>query len=75
MFSVMKFLPTIDLWGDGISTALALGHLKLQRGQWVTCGDRVKHRFVAVKGRSIWVAHPDDSGSCHERFKELCEIA
>ena len=73
----MKYLPTINLWADGITTAILAGQLKLQRGQWVKCGkDGDPARFVQVKsGRSIWVAHSEGDRKTTDSFKRLCSVA
>ena len=73
----MKFLPTIDLWADGVSTALRTGALKLQRGQWVRCGKGNKPaRFVDVRPcGTIWVAHWEgEKDNTNRKFKGLCKI-
>jgi hypothetical protein len=55
----MKYIPTIDLWNSGIQDALYNGQLKLQVGQWLTCGGANKHkcRFVSASKGLIWVVH------------------
>jgi len=73
----MRFLPTIDLWANGVTVALRAGQLRLQRGQWVRCGTEGEpSRFVAVReGGSIWVAHSEGRAKTTESFKRLCSIA
>ena len=71
----MKYLPTIDLWNPAISSAIYNGQLKLQRGQWVTCGGAKPSRFVCMKGKSIWAAHPEGEAGTVNSFKRLCAIA
>ena len=45
----MRYLPTLNLWDAGISSALRSGQLKLQVGQWIYCGDKEhKSRFVSI---------------------------
>ena len=45
----MKYLPTLNLWDAGISSALRNGQLKLQVGQWIYCGDKDhKSRFISI---------------------------
>lgn len=67
----MKFLPTIDLWATGIQQALTTGALKLQRGQWVRCGNGKPSRFVRATSTSIWAVHycPDQN----KKFMGICE--
>ena len=55
----MKYLPTLDLWDPGIGKAVETGRLKLQRGQWVRCGQQKPSRVVNVSERgTIWAVHP-----------------
>lgn len=70
----MKYLPTVDIWSPSVSAALRFGQLKLQRGQWVRCGNDRPSRFVCVRpSRSIWAVHPDGSGRVSlSRFRALC---
>ena len=72
----MKYLPALDIWNPAIAQAVRSGQLKLQRGQWLRCGsDSEPHRFVALKGNSIWAAHTNGNGSTSKHFKQLCSIA
>lgn len=56
----MKFLPAINVWADGIMTALQSGQLKLQPGQWIKCGHNAQpSRFCGVTPTGTVVAtHP-----------------
>ena len=73
----MKFQKSINLWADGVTTAITNGTMKIQRGNWVHCGDDATHpsRFVGVTaGGTIWAAHwQGDKKSTAQRFKTLCE--
>ncbi len=72
----MRYLPTINLWADGIQTAMANGQLKLQPGQWVRCGETGERaRYAGTsKGGALYVAHHNGSNQArHERFKDLLE--
>jgi hypothetical protein len=55
----MKYQPILDIWNDQIQDDVLSGKLKLQRGQWLRCGNSMKPcRFVGVNiGRSIDVVH------------------
>ena len=55
----MKYLPTLNIWNSKIQDDVLSGKLKLQRGQWLRCGNSMKPcRFVGVKiERSIDVVH------------------
>ena len=44
----MKYLPVIDVWNNAINAALRSGQLKLQRGQWISCGGKPYSRFVGI---------------------------
>ena len=69
----MKYTKPIDLHLHGES--VLSGEIKLQRGQWVKCGN-VLSRYVGIhQGRTIWAAHPQgNSKDTAQRFKDLCEI-
>jgi len=55
----MKYQPILDIWNGQIQDDVLSGKLKLQRGQWLRCGNSMKPcRFVGVNiGRSIDVVH------------------
>ena len=61
-----KYLPTVDLWKH--EETVRTGSLKLQCGQWVTCGEGVKSRFVSTNGKSILVAHGGSTKEVCSRF-------
>jgi hypothetical protein len=68
----MKYLPTLDLWNNAIQQAVISGQIKLQAGQWVSCGGGKPSRFVKSNGRTLWVAHPQGSPKATwERFLSL----
>ena len=73
----MKFLPILDIWQPGVALALYNGQLKLQKGQWVRCGENARpSRFVCRRGaHSLWVAHPEGDKGTSESFRRLCSIA
>jgi len=69
----MKYLPTINLWEPGVGTAVATGHLRLQPGQWVRCGNSRPSRIVRDAGpggrRTVWAIHPQvEQGADHEQY-------
>lgn len=55
----MKYLPTLDIHNRAIGSAIESGQIKLQIGQWLTCGVNNDHkcRFVGFCGACIWVTH------------------
>lgn len=66
-----KYLPTVNLWDSAISTALHNGQLKLQSGQWVTCGDpKNKSRFISASRNSIHAKHPAGAVTATQRYLE-----
>lgn len=70
----MKYLPTVDLWAKGINSALLNGQLKLQKGQWIKCGQSAPSRFVQVTaGGTIHAVHPNGSKVTNERFQQACK--
>jgi len=66
----MKFTKTINLNAEGIQDALRSGALKLQRGQWVRCGEGKPSRFVGFVGQNIWAIHWQPQQA--ERFSDAC---
>jgi len=57
----MKYLPTINVWDDGVATALRTGALKLQCGQWISTDGGRKARYVRTTAAgSIWALHFPD---------------
>jgi len=68
----MKYLPTIDLWSSGIIDALHSGALRLQRGQWVRCGQERPSRFVRATPASIWAIHPQPNQA--GQFLAVCQM-
>ena len=69
----MKYLPTINLWSDGMIDALLSGQLRLQRGQWVRCGSTKPSRFFGVTTTgSIWCAHPHNYDNFHFWVRQGC---
>lgn len=67
----MKYLPTLDLWAPGMTEALYSGALRLQRGQWVRCGQERPSRFVRATPASIWAIHPQPGQA--RQFLSVCE--
>lgn len=55
----MKYQPMLNIWNSQIQDDVLSGKLKLQRGQWLRCGNSTKPcRFIGVNiGRSIDVVH------------------
>jgi len=72
----MTYLPTIDLWNSATQKAILSGQIKLQCGQWVSCGGGKPSRFVKSTGRSLWVAHPQGTPKAtFDRFMSLVSVA
>lgn len=71
----MRYTKTIDLWAEGVQTAIINGNLRIQPGQWVRCGSGPRSRFVGVKPSGIfWVAHyQGNKYSTNRRFTQLME--
>lgn len=53
----MKYLPTINVWNNGVHSALITGQLKLLSGQWIQCGAGHKSRFISVNNGVINAVH------------------
>jgi hypothetical protein len=72
----MKYLKTINLWASDIQDAVMRGQIRLQPGQWVSCGGGAPSRFVKTTGKSLWVAHPQGSAQAtRERFLALVQAS
>ncbi len=70
----MKYLPTINVWNSGIINAIRCGQLKLQCGQWITCGTQGhKSRYVGLSSAgTIYAAHWEgEKNNTSRRFKSL----
>lgn len=67
------FIKTPDLWDSETYRRLETGELKLQRGQWVYCGDRkYKSRFheVTIKEGEIWHIRAFHGPKAAQKFME-----
>ena len=56
----MKYLKTLNIWENSTVNAIVNGQIKLQVGQWLTCGtnNTKKCRFVRIsKGGLLHVVH------------------
>jgi len=55
----MTYLPELNLWSPGIAQAIRSGQLKIQRGQWLRCGNNPHPcRFVGLTpGGTLHVVH------------------
>lgn len=70
-----KYQKTLDLWDPEVSDKLYSGELKLQSGQWVTCGpDGIKSRFVKANSHHITVIHGGSSMEVCEKYKKYVKI-
>ena len=69
----MRYLPTVQLWDNGMTEALVNGQLKLQTGQWVQCGPHAKpSRFVGVTASGIiWAAHWHPNREQDKKFRGM----
>ena len=68
----MRFKKAFNVWEPGVQDSIMNGTLKLQRGQWVRCGDSKPSRFVRVGGASIWLIHYSPEQT--ENFLKLCDF-
>jgi hypothetical protein len=68
----MKYQKAIDLYANNSANTLALisGQLKIQRGQWVKCGEGPCSRYVGIRNGVLWIAHPGRE-SVNSRFSKL----
>lgn len=63
-----KYQPTIELWGK--EDLILSGKLKLQSGQWVTCGGGIKSRYIGTNGRSIDCCHGGDTKQVTTKYRD-----
>lgn len=70
----MKFLPVVDMWNPAIHAAVLNGQLKLQRGQWISCGGKPYSRFVGTNGRSIDAVHGGSGKQVTRRFLARVQV-
>ena len=71
----MKYLPVINLWANGLTTAVLNGQLKLQCGQWIKCGqDTQKSIYIGTNGRSIDAVHGGSDKEVIAKYKMRIEI-
>ena len=68
----MKYRKTLDLWDNDTVESIQNGTLKVQCGQWVTCGDSQKSRFVSCNPKSgtFNVAHGGSNREVNQKFKQ-----
>jgi len=55
-----KFIKAINLWEDGIQQSICSGTLKIQRGQYVHCGQLSE---LGLYPLSRYVSHDEKSGT------------
>lgn len=70
----MQYYRTLNVWNWTIRNAIETGKLKLQVGQWLTCGENndKKARFVGVsKSGVLQVVHWQGTASeTNKKFKQ-----
>lgn len=71
----MKFLPTINVYAGNRLERLIDGRLKLQPGQWITCGSGgTKSRWCGVTNTGSLVAvHDRGNGISLRRFQLMMD--
>ena len=71
----MKYQKTIEIWGN--EQAILAGRIKLQPGQWVSCGTSrtypTKSRFVSVKGNVLVIAHGGTNKQVNLKFNSMIQ--
>lgn len=68
----MKFIKTLNVWEASIQDAIKSGQIKLQVGQWLTCGlsNDKKCRYVSHTSKTLNVVHwQGSSEATNELFK------
>lgn len=71
-----RFTKTVDLRSGDTVERIRDGSLRLQRGQWVSCGGKPLSRFIGVNLQSgtIECAHGGSSAEVCKRFKTVVQI-
>ena len=73
----MLYLKTLNVWDTSIQQAIVNGQIKLQIGQWLTCGvsNDKKSRFVGIMGNGVlWLVHWQGSPKATNRkFKQAVQ--
>jgi len=56
---IMAFIKTLNIWAPGVQDKILSGEIKLQRGQWLECGENAtkKCRYIGHNGTTINVVH------------------
>lgn len=69
-----KYQPTIEIWG--IVDQLRAGKIKLQRGQWITCGGLPRSRYMGVNLQTgtIDAVHGGTGKEVTDKFLRRCQI-
>lgn len=69
-----KYQPTIEIWA--ITDQIRSGKIKLQRGQWITCGGLPRSRFVGVNLQTgtIDAVHGGTGKEVTDKFLRRCQI-
>jgi len=71
----MKYLPVINVWSNGLTTAILKGQLILQSGQWIKCGqDSQKSIYIGTDGRSIDAVHGGSDREVLDKYKHRIEL-
>lgn len=68
-----KFQSVVNLWDVDTDAAIKAGRIKLQRGQYVRCGDGGPlSRFVAYRDGVYNVVHGGTGAEVRARFQARC---
>jgi len=67
----MKYLKTLNVWDHSIQQAIKSGQIKLQVGQWLSCGNGRKSRYVSHTKHTMNVVHWQGSAKeTNELFRD-----
>ena len=69
-----KYQPTVEIWA--ITEEIRSGKIKLQRGQWITCGGLPRSRYVGVNLQTgtIDAVHGGTGKEVTRKFLDRCQI-
>ena len=65
----MQYQKTVELWGK--EDALRSGELRLQSGQWVTCGGGTKSRYHSASSHVIYCFHGGTTKQATAHYRQF----
>jgi len=71
-----QFHKTLDLWNQNIVDAILDGAIRVNRGQWVQCGEGIKSRLIDINFSSgtFHCVHGGSYKEVNRQFKRVVEL-